>query len=119
MTKLKKAGALLAIFLLLGLATSCSNDNAQTLTAKRPMIMVEGVVFMDTGKKISIEIEDDLILGTITSSVDVSKTPTQNGESNFGFKGSQYAYYENDLVVSIDNQWVLFENELGETNIID
>ena len=71
--------------------------------------MVEDGIYMDTGKQIAVEIDDSAILGSITSSVDAKEMPTQNGESNFGSEGAPYAFYDDGLVVMLQNEWFFFE----------
>ena len=84
----------------------------------RPMLMVGGVIFMDTGKELSVEIDPSAILGEITSSVTGDKRPTEDGQSNFECVGSQYAYYEDGLVVLINNEWYLFERDDSSFSIV-
>lgn len=77
----------------------------------RPMIKVGDMLFLDTGKEVSIEIGDSEIIGEVVSSVAQHEKPTENGQTNFGSIGSKYAYYEENIVVLINNEWVLFERE--------
>ncbi len=84
---------------------------ADTLYDLRPMILVDGVIFMDTGKALAVEVDPSAVLGEITSSVAGDKRPTEDGQSNFECVGSQYAYFEDGLVVLIHNEWWLFERE--------
>ena len=37
--------------------------------------MVDGVIYLDTGKQMAVEMEESAFLGTITSSVDGSEMP--------------------------------------------
>lgn len=89
------------------------NETVQTIEKwdRRPMVMVEGAIYMDTGEQMTIEIDDSAISGTITSSKDGSETPEKNGQSNFGCEGAQYAFYEEGLVVMLQNKWIFFEKE--------
>jgi hypothetical protein len=75
------------------------------------MIKVGDMLFLDTGKEVSIEIGDSEIIGEVVSSVAQHEKPTENGQTNFGSIGSKYAYYEENIVVLINNEWVLFERE--------
>lgn len=77
----------------------------------RPMLKVEDVLYLDTGKEIPIEVGDSEIIGKVISSVAPSLKPTENGHTNFGSIGSKYAYYEENVVVLLNNEWVLFERE--------
>ena len=80
--------------------------------ARRPMLMVDGIIYLDTGKEIQTEIEDNQIVGTVQSTVEASAIPTQNGEGNFGSVGAEYARYEDGIVVKLDNKWFFFELNL-------
>lgn len=80
----------------------------------KPMIMVDGTLYLDTGKQIPAEIDPAAVIGEITSSKQQSEKPEQNGESNFGSIGAKYALCESGLAVLIDNEWRLFESEDGK-----
>ena len=95
----------------LTLLISCSPAEPAEKWDRRPMVMVDGVIFLDTGKEMVVEMDESAFLGTITSSVDGSEMPTQNGESNFGSEGAPYAYLDDGLVVLLNNEWVFFEKE--------
>ena len=107
-TKMLCAAALACC--LIGLI-GCSPAEPAEKWDRRPMIMVDGVIYLDTGKQMPVEMEESAFLGTITSSVDGSEMPTQNGESNFGCEGAPYAYLDDGLAVLLDNEWVFFEKE--------
>ncbi len=77
------------------------------------MVMVEGEIYLDTGKQMPVEIVDEAIIGTITSSVEGSEKPSENGQSNFGSEGAPYAYLDDGLVVFLNNEWTFFEKEEG------
>jgi beta-lactamase regulating signal transducer with metallopeptidase domain len=77
----------------------------------RPMIKVGDMLFLDTNKEISIEIGDSDIIGEVVSSVTQHEKPAENGQTNFGSIGSKYAYYDENIVVLINNKWILFERE--------
>ena len=106
----KMLGAI-ALACCLTLLIGCSPTEPAEKWDRRPMVMVDGVIFLDTGKELAVEIAESAILGTITSSVDGSEMPTQNGESNFGSEGAPYAYLDDGLVVLLNNEWVFFEKE--------
>jgi hypothetical protein len=93
------------------MTAGCSPNEPAEKWDRRPMVMVEGVIYMDTGKEMVVEIEDSAILGTIASSVEGSEMPAQNGQSNFGCEGASYAYLDDGLVVLLENEWVFFEKE--------
>ena len=108
LTKTLCAAALVCCLTML---IGCSPAEPDEKWDRRPMIMVDGVIYLDTGKEMAVEMEESAFLGTITSSVDGSEMPTQNGESNFGGEGAPYAYLDEGLVVLLNHEWVFFEKE--------
>ena len=79
----------------------------------RPMLMVNGELYLDTGKQLSVEIDESEIIGEIKSSVYGSEKPVEEGQTNFGLIGAKYAHFENNIAVLINNEWGLFEKEVG------
>ncbi|MFW5799957.1 MAG: hypothetical protein ACOCV8_03990 [Spirochaetota bacterium] len=78
---------------------------------RRPMVMVDGELFLDTGKERHIETKSDVILRAITSTVEGYEIPTQNNQSNFG-DGYGYQYTdENSIDIYINGKWIIFEKE--------
>jgi hypothetical protein len=94
---------------LLGVVGCFQNEKEEGLSDRRPMIMVNDKIYMDTGKEIAVEIDASAVLGLITSSVKSTEIPAQNGESNFGNEGAQYAFFDDGLIVLIQNEWLFFE----------
>lgn len=81
------------------------NDN----TAYPPCVMVNGIVYKDTGY-VSSMIGCGNMDGEITSTVDETKLPTENNQSNFG-TGYQYqGASENQLRVEIDGEKRIFRD---------
>ena len=99
-----------------GLMTNPKSDEA-VLSDRRPMIMVNGDLYLDTGKEVSVEIDDSAIIGEIGSSVDQSEKPIEEGQTNFGNIGAKYAHFEDNIVVLLNNEWVLFEKENTDISI--
>lgn len=98
------------ILLLFIIVTGCtSKQEVQELSDLRPMIMVGDLLFLDTGKVLSIDIDDSAIIGEIHSSTLQHEKPTENGQTNFGCIGSKYIHYGENIVVLINNKWILFE----------
>ena len=97
--------------LIIGLITNPKSNEATTWDL-RPMIMVNDCLYLDTGKQMPVEIDESAIIGEISSSVDGSEKPAKEGQTNFGLIGSKYAYFEDNIVVLINNEWVLFEKEV-------
>lgn len=78
---------------------------------RRPMLMVNGEIYMDTGKQMSADFDDMTMLGSITSSIGQSEMPKQNGESNFGLVGAPYLYWDDGLAVKLNDKWYYFEKD--------
>ncbi|WFA07817.1 hypothetical protein [Tissierella sp. Yu-01] len=74
-------------------------------------VMVNNVIYVYTGYEVPEEINKNDILGKITSVVDYLETPIENGQANFKITGAKYAQYEDDIVVQIYDEWILFKNE--------
>lgn len=83
----------------------------------RPMIMFNGELYLDTGKQIPVEIDESAIIGEVRSSVNQSEKPTEEGQTNFVSIGSKYAHFEDNIVVLINNEWVLFEKETADYTV--
>ena len=100
---------ILCTFGFLGIVGCALNGTEEGLSDRRPMIMVNDKIYMDTGKEILVGIDDTKVLGTITSSVKSTEMSAQNGESNFGCEGVQYVFYDEGIVVLLQDKWVFFE----------
>lgn len=107
---MKKIIMLMLIVCLILSFTGCTNSEAKQ-GDYRPMILVEDTLYLDTGKVMSVEIDPSAIVGEITSFVDQSEKPTENGQSNFGGVGASYAYFEDGLAVLLNKEWCFFEKE--------
>lgn len=103
---------ILVVAVFVGLLTNPVNEASKSLSDRRPMIMVNGELYLDTGRQMSVEIDESAIIGEIRSSVDQSEKPTEDGQTNFGNIGAKYAYFEDNIVVLLNNEWVLFEREI-------
>ena len=76
-----------------------------------PMVMINGNLYLDTGKESDIDARCGVMDGKITSTVDGQKTPTQNNQSNFG-KDFEYQYVdENNIDIVINGKWIRFKKE--------
>ena len=80
----------------------------------RPMVMVEGVLYLDTNIVSTTIREDGLFDGEITTTVDRNQTPVEDNQSNFG-TGYGYQFGTNDTIeIYINEKWVVFEAEVTE-----
>lgn len=87
-------------------------EEAQEQWAMIPMVMVDGKLYLDTGMESSVEARCGVMDGEITSSVDGTKKPTQDGESNFGTGyGYQYGPQEGTIEIFMNEKWWVFATE--------
>ncbi len=86
--------------------------NEEEQWAMIPMVMVDGKLYLDTGMESSVEARCGVMDGEITSSVDGTKKPTQDGESNFGTGyGYQYGPQEGTIEIFMNEKWWVFATE--------
>ena len=108
---MKKIVLFLVAFVSLGLLlVGCGKDEA-SLNDLKPMLMVDGKLYLDTGT-----IEEPVTSITafdkeIVSTVEQTQKPTEDGQSNFGCVGNSYAVDDKGIIVIIDDKWVRFEIE--------
>lgn len=80
-------------------------------TDRIPMVMVDGTLYLDTGKASTLEHTCGTMDGEITSAVDPTQQPTVNGQSNFGTGyGYQYGAW-GTIEILMDDTWWVFETE--------
>lgn len=100
----------LALICLLGLVGCNAFEKSETYD-RIPMVMVDDVLYLDTGEESGSVREDGLFDGEITSKVDQSQIPTENNQSNFGI-GYGYQYGTNGTIeIYINEKWCIFEEE--------
>lgn len=106
---------LLVLLLCLCLLLCGCGAEAQTPNTNPPAIMAEGVLYISTGKKLPVEMDESAILGMVDSIVNGTELPQQNGQANFPCEGADYAFISDGthegLVVMVDNEWVYFEKQ--------
>ncbi len=106
---------LFAIFLASIMLAGCGADEKEMQEEKvdlRPMVMVDGNIYLDTGKESEITARCGVMDGEITSSVDGK--PTENNQSNFGTGYGYQFVNESEIEVYMNDKWIVFEME--ETN---
>ena len=88
--------------------TNAPESAQPILSDRRPMVMVNGKLYYDTGKESSLQAWCGTMDGEISSAVDPSEVPTENNQSNFG-TGYGYQYGEEDtIIVYIDDKRMVF-----------
>ncbi len=77
-----------------------------------PMVMVDGKLYLDTGKASTVDARCGVMDGEITSSVASNKKPTKDNQSNFGRVYSyQYGPQEGCIEIFMNNEWFIFATE--------
>ncbi|WRS28485.1 M56 family metallopeptidase [Oscillospiraceae bacterium MB08-C2-2] len=89
-------------------------SGAMELVALRPMVMINGALYLDTGKESPLGAAHQ-VDGTIKTSVSPNKKPAEHEQSNFGFVGSEYVLGSDFVQVKIDGKWIVFEAEVSST----
>lgn len=83
-----------------------------------PMVMVNGELYLDTGKEGTVEARCGMMDGEITSEVDGTKRPTKDNESNFGTGyGYQYGPQEGTIEIYMHDKWWIFATEEARQQI--
>ena len=83
-----------------------------------PMVMVDGVLYLDTGYTNSEIRKCGTFDGEITSEVDGSERPTENDQSNFGTGyGYQYGATEGTIELYMNDKWCIFATEEAREKI--
>ena len=105
---------LLALLLCLALFCGCAGEQeSQEPNTNPPAIMVEGVLYVSTGKQLPVTMDESAILGTVESVVPGTEFPTEDGQINFPCEGAEYARISDGvhegIVVLIDDEWTYFE----------
>ncbi len=89
---------------------SITNNETEVIeSVYPPMVMVDGRLFKDMGY-VNSAIKCDTADGKILTSVDVTKTPQKDNESNFG-EGYEYQMLDQSHInVKINDKWYIFQN---------
>lgn len=77
-----------------------------------PMVMIDGVLYFDTGHESTVEGRCGVLDGEITSEVAGNERPTENDQSNFGTGyGYQYGSQKGTIDICIDGKWWVYAVE--------
>lgn len=92
-------------------------DSASTWD-RIPMVMVDGVLYLDTGMESTAMARCGVMDGEITSQVDGSQEPTIDNQSNFGTGyGYQYGAIEGTIEINMNDKWWIFATEEARKEI--
>lgn len=86
-------------------------EEASALWDRRPMVMINGELYYDTGKESDITGRCGVLDGEITSEVDGTQIPAEDNQSNFGVGYGYQRIDENSLDIYINDTWIRFEKE--------
>ena len=88
------------------------NSDSSEAWDRIPMVMVNGELYLDTGKESTVMARCGMMDGEITSQVDGSKAPTMDNQSNFGTGyGYQYGPIEGTIEIKMNGKWWIFATE--------
>lgn len=80
-----------------------------------PMVMVDGQLYYDSGRRNNDVGRCGVMDGEITSSVEGWETPAEDNQSNFGSGyGWQWGSVEGEIEVQIEDNWLVFEARPGD-----
>lgn len=80
-------------------------------TGYTSMVMVNGKLYQDTGRKSTDTLRCGVMDGSIDSEVGEGEIPTVNNQSNFGTGyGYQYGRDEGTIEIDINDEWWVFES---------
>lgn len=101
--------ALVWVLGLFGCSTTPATEEKWDLI---PMVMVDGVLYLDTGYNNTDIRKCGTFDGEITSEVDGSEKPTVDNQSNFGTGyGYQYGVTEGTIEICMNDKWCIFATE--------
>ena len=83
------------------------------------MVMVDGVLYQDTGRESPLTGRCGTMDGEITSAVEPGQQPSQDGQSNFGAGYGCQRTGEGVIELSLDGKWILFREAAPETVVFN
>lgn len=103
---------LLCVLVFSGCANVQEEPAAEELWDRIPMVMIDGNLYLDTGRTSTDNTDSEIFDGEITSAVDSTEEPTVDGQSNFG-TGYKYRYSATEGAVELylNGKWYIFAIE--------
>ena len=93
-------------------------DGAAEVWDRIPMVMVDGVLYLDTGKESTVMGRCGMMDGEITSEVPGYEEPSMDDQSNFGTGYSyQYGSIEGTIEIYMNGKWWIFATEEARKEI--
>ena len=82
---------------------------ATSLNDRKPMLMIDGKLYLDTGIEANGLASPEAVEGEILSTVAQTEKPNENGQSNYGAVGNPYYFDGENVIVWINNKWFVFQ----------
>lgn len=83
-----------------------------------PMVMMNGTLYLDTGRESTVMARCGMMDGEITSQVPGNEEPTVDDQSNFGIGyGYQYGAIEGTIEINMNGKWWVFATEKVRNDI--
>lgn len=93
--------------------TVVEQAGADTEGDRIPTVMIDGKLYIDTGKESTLNGRCGNMDGEITSAVDASQMPVKDDQSNFG-TGFGYQYgTDGTIEIYMNEKWIVFEHRSG------
>jgi len=88
------------------------SNNVESPNTLAPSVMIDGVMYISTAREIHEEVPESDYSGIISSSVQMSQWPAEDGQTNMPFLvDSPYAKYEDGYIVRWEGHgWMLFRS---------
>lgn len=94
------------------------NSDSREKWDRIPMVMVNGTLYLDTGKESTVMARCGMMDGEITSQVPGNEEPTIDNQSNFGTGyGYQYGAMEGTIEIHMNGKWWVFATEEARQKI--
>ncbi len=105
--------ALLLVIVVLFATSAKSGDRQMLYVMGRLYVSTQEDVSEAVAREAEISEYDSPYVGVIETTVDSSRTPDQELQSNFGHIGSEVVFNGSGVAVEIDGVWIQFEEEGG------
>lgn len=87
-----------------------SIEQRYTLADLIPMVMINGKLYLDTGKESDFNRKCGTMDGKITSTVEPFEQPTKDNQSNFGVEYEYQFVNDSSIDIYMNEKWFRFEN---------
>ncbi|MBQ6808482.1 MAG: hypothetical protein IJP07_04920 [Firmicutes bacterium] len=88
--------------------TDSAGYTIEAEVASQGKIMVDGKVYIESNVTIPDYVGEPDQMRSVESFVDLSETPSENGQTNFDAIGAPYILYGEGVVMFLDDLWIYF-----------